>query len=120
MELVEDKHSSKFNVTKYKEGTIIINNNTFTQPIVFHDKKIAYFKITKPNLISINDMEKYLNSTDLILIGTGEFNIIPNEILIKEMCDRSKGLEFMNTISACKTHNLLISENRSFVTILYP
>ena len=66
------------------------------------------------------DIEKYVHSVDLLLIGTGANTIIPNEKLIRIMFDKKKGLEFMNTQSACKTHNLLLSENRSFSSILYP
>ena len=57
---------------------------------------------------------------NLVLIGTGEKNIILSQELIKHMHKLNKGLEFMNTESGCKTHNLLLSEKRSFVSILYP
>ena len=74
------------------------------------------FKVkNQPNL-----SENYFASVNLVLIGTGEKNIILSQELIKHMHKLNKGLEFMNTESACKTHNLLLSEKRSFVSILYP
>ena len=45
--------------------------------------------------------------------------ITKQEGIEKEILD-VKGLEFMNTESACKTHNLLLSERRLFTSILYP
>jgi len=45
---------------------------------------------------------------------------LPNQDLIEQMYKKNKGLEFMNTDSACKTHNVLLSENRSFISVLYP
>jgi uncharacterized protein len=56
----------------------------------------------------------------MILIGTGVDVILPDEGFIRVLHEKNKGLEFMNTTSACKTHNLLLSENRSFISILYP
>lgn len=120
MELVEDKHSSDFNIIKYSSGSIIIGERTHSKPIIFFDSKISTFKILHPNLISFTDIEEYLSIVDLLLIGTGINTILPNEELIKIMFEKHKGLEFMNTESACKTHNLLLSENRSFTSILYP
>jgi len=120
MELVEDKHNSDFNIISYSNGSIKISENTYSKPIIFSNSKISYFKIIQPKLINYIDIEEYLNSVDLLLIGTGAGTIILNEELIKIMFEKNKGLEFMNTQSACKTHNLLLSENRSFSSILYP
>ena len=120
MELVEDKHNSDFNIKKYINSTIIINNISYSEPIIFFERKISNFSIDRPNLISINDIEKYLDSITLVLIGTGESTILPNQDFIELMYKKNKGLEFMNTDSACKTHNILLSENRSFISILYP
>ncbi len=120
MELVEDKHSSDFNILKYFDDTIIIGKKSYSEPIIFFDLTINNFNIRDPNTINYKDIEQYLHSVDLLLIGTGSDTIIPNEALIKTMFEKKKGLEFMNTESACKTHNLLLSENRSFSSILYP
>ena len=120
MELVEDKNNSDFNIKKYINNTIIINDNSYPEPIIIFDKKISNFSIDKPNLININDIEQYLDSITLVLIGTGESTILPNQDLIELMYKKNKGLEFMNTDSACKTHNILLSESRSFISILYP
>ena len=120
MELVEDKHNSDFNIKKYINNTIIINKISYSEPIIFFERKISNFSIDKPNLINIDDIEKYLDSITLVLIGTGESTILPNQNFIDFMYKKNKGLEFMNTDSACKTHNILLSENRSFISILYP
>tara|TARA_B100000965_G_scaffold299255_1_gene257616 strand:- start:1167 stop:1529 length:363 start_codon:yes stop_codon:yes gene_type:complete len=120
MELVEDKHNSDFNIIKYSHGSITINEKTYCEPIIFSNSKISDFKISHPNLITYTNIEKYLDSVDLLLVGTGLETVILNEELIKIMFEKNKGLEFMNTQSACKTHNLLLSENRSFSSILYP
>ena len=120
MELVEDKNNNNFNVKKYSDRTIYFSNSNYTEPIVFHQDSISTFTVLKPESISINDLHNYILSVNLLLIGTGKKNIILSQELIKHMHRLNKGLEFMNTESACKTHNLLLSEKRSFVSILYP
>ena len=120
MELVEDKNNNNFNIKKYSERTLYFSNSNYTEPIVFHQNNISTFPILKPESITIKDLHDYLESVNLLLIGTGKKNIILSQELIKHMHKLQKGLEFMNTESACKTHNLLLSEKRTFVSILYP
>ena len=120
MELVEDKNNNNFNIKKYSDRTIYFSNSDYTEPIVFSQDTISTFAVHKPELITINDLHNYILSVNLLLIGTGKKNIILSQELIKHMHRLNKGLEFMNTESACKTHNLLLSEKRSFVSILYP
>ena len=120
MELVEDKNNNNFNIKKYSDRTIYFSNSNYIEPIVFHQDNISAFSVLKPESITIKDLQNYFASVNLVLIGTGEKNIILSQELIKHMHKLNKGLEFMNTESACKTHNLLLSEKRSFTSILYP
>jgi uncharacterized protein len=120
MELVEDKYTNDFSINKYSNNTIIINNFSYKKPIIYDQKEIILFSVLDSYLIQLKDIEKHLDAIDMVLIGTGIDVIIPNEDFIKILHERNKGLEFMNTTSACKTHNLLLSENRSFISILYP
>ena len=120
MELVEDKNLNNFNIKKYVNKTIFLNEKTYSEPIVFHNNSILPFHVKKSSNISLDDIEVYISTSDLILIGTGEKNVLLNQDLIRNMQNYGKGLEFMNTDSACKTHNLLLSERRLFTSILYP
>ena len=120
MELVEDKNNNNFNIKKYSNRTIYFSNSNHVEPVVFHQNNISTFSVLKPESITIKDLHNYLASVNLVLIGTGEKNIILSQELIKQMHKLNKGLELMNTKTACQTHNLLLSEKRSFVSILYP
>ena len=44
--------------------------------------KISAFSIANPKIIMIADLEGFLSTIDLILIGTGEKNILLNQDLI--------------------------------------
>ena len=43
MELVEDKHNSDFNINKYVDNTITINGTSFSEPIIFFERKCFSF-----------------------------------------------------------------------------
>ena len=72
MELVEDKNLNNFNIKKYVNKTIFLNEKTYSEPVVFHNNSILTFHIKKPSNISLDDIEVYISTSDLILIGTGE------------------------------------------------
>mgnify|MGYP001214139911 FL=1 len=120
MELVEDKHNSQFQIKNYRNESIVIGDQIFNYPIIFVNGSIEKFAVNKPGSINFNDIRKILCDVEILLIGTGKVNVILDENLINLVYQAQKGLEFMNTESACKTHNLLLSENRSFSSILYP
>ena len=49
---------------------------------------------------------------DIILIGTGPEQCIPDMILFREFIDRGQSIEFMNSAAACRTYNILAIESR--------
>lgn len=120
MELVEDKYTNDFSINKYSDATIVISNFSYKKPIIYNQKEIILFPVASSKLIQLKDIEKYLDIIDMILIGTGTEVVLPDQDFIRVLHEKNKGLEFMNTTSACKTHNLLLSENRSFISIFYP
>ena len=85
MELVEDKHTGNFIVKRYSSNTIFFTNDKYDEPIIFYCDNISKFSISHPSKITINDIEKYLSTVSVILIGTGERSILLNETLIHKM-----------------------------------
>ena len=83
MELVEDKNNNHFNIKKYSDRTIYFSNSNYIEPIVFHQDNISTFSVLKPESITIKDLQNYFASVNLVLIGTGEKNIILSQDLIK-------------------------------------
>ena len=49
---------------------------------------------------------------DIILIGTGPEQCIPDMVLFREFIDRGQSIEFMNSAAACRTYNILAIEQR--------
>jgi len=57
---------------------------------------------------------------EVVLIGTGPVQKFPQPELLMCFYRRQVGVEFMSTDAACRTFNVLVSENRNVVAALLP
>jgi uncharacterized protein len=57
---------------------------------------------------------------ELVLLGTGERQQFPPAQLMMEFYRRGVGAEVMSTAAACRTFNVLVSEQRLVVAALMP
>ena len=57
---------------------------------------------------------------ELVLMGTGERQVFLAPELLMVFYGQSVGIEVMNTQAACRTFNVLVSEDRNVVAALMP
>ena len=57
---------------------------------------------------------------ELVLMGTGEHQVFLAPELLMVFYRQSVGIEVMNTQAACRTFNVLVSEDRNVVAALMP
>jgi uncharacterized protein len=70
--------------------------------------------------LSIDDLAPLIAAQpELIIVGTGEKQVLPNRDLMFAMARRGVGLEMMDTAAAARTFNVLLSEGRSVAAALY-
>jgi uncharacterized protein len=55
---------------------------------------------------------------EVLLLGTGIVQVFPPPMLAAEFAQRGIGLEVMNTAAACRTFNILLSEDRRVAAAL--
>ena len=55
---------------------------------------------------------------ELVLLGTGSRQRFPKPALLRPLMARRIGIETMNTAAACRTYNVLLSEDRAVVAAL--
>ena len=56
---------------------------------------------------------------ELILLGTGNQQLLPDRDLMFAMARRGIGLEVMDTPAAARTFNVLVGEGRSVAAVLF-
>ena len=118
MELTLQKNLSKFYIKSFTEKSIIIGDNEYTDNIIIYDK-IRPWNIKKSELFNLDSYNTLVtHNPDIIIIGCGNKQILPTQEFIEYFTSNSIGVEIMTTESACKTFNILISEQRKAIACL--
>jgi len=116
MELTLDPNKPKNFIRNYENNKIYIGKTIFSHNLLISDKSIGKWVVNDTSNLVNDDMKDILLfKPEIIIIGTGESQIMPSNEIINFIHDKKIGLEFMITESACKTFNLLISEGRKVV-----
>ncbi len=109
-------------VTGYGEGFFVINQKKIcTHILMSRDKIFQIAEIDKKKTLSIEDVGYSKNNDWILLIGVGATYLdFPKKTieLYKRKYDDIP-IEIMDTGAACRTYNILISENRNVIAILY-
>lgn len=58
------------------------------------------------------------HTSELVLLGTGDTQIFPQNSVLTELLKQGIGVEVMDTVSACRTFNVLTAEYRSPLAML--
>ena len=116
MELTLDPNKPKNFIRNYENNKLYIGKTTFSHNLLISEESIGKWIINDINNLVNNDMKNILLlKPEIIIIGTGENQIMPSNEIMSFIHGKKIGLEFMITESACKTFNLLISEGRKVV-----
>ena len=107
----------KIKIHGYGKNKFLISGKKYTNPILILKNKV----IQKKNLKINNLKKKFLN--DIILKNKLDFLVLGvNTKKIKGSClnKRNSKIELMSTGAACRTLNLLLSEERNIGALLFP
>ena len=71
--------------------------------------------------LTIDDLALLIETDpELIVLGTGNQQLLPDRDLMFAMARRGIGLEVMDTPAAARTFNVLVGEGRSVAAVLFP
>ena len=87
--------------------------------IIGIDKIIYPWKHPDVADLDISDFEPVFDgNTEVILLGTGTKQVFPDRYLLTKILTKGVGIEVMDSTSACRTFNLLVSEYRRPLAML--
>jgi uncharacterized protein len=119
MELELDKGSG-IRIEAYEPGKIRINGQTYTHSLLLTPEKIiadwrpqSFADLNKDDFQPVLDLQP-----TIILLGVGTTFHFPAHTLLSDIHAARIGLETMTTDAACRTYNLLMSEDRNVVACL--
>ncbi len=120
MQLCLDNQTAKYQVKGYKPGAIQVNDDWLFTSIVISASELIHpwspNSITEINHSHIDSLISM--SPEIILFGSGsKMEFIDPKLLIS-IQQQGIGVECMDTKAACRTFNILLSENRHALAAL--
>ena len=121
MKFSEEIQSTYNNITRYGAGYVQIKDKMVNTSVVINvDELLADWRPKDLSELTVEDCSLLIQSKpDVIILGTGEKQEFPNRSIIKFFAQQQIGLEVMDTAAACRTFNILLSEDRNVVAGLF-
>ena len=114
MELTLQANKSSIFIKNYENKCFYIGDTSYKHNIIILNNEISEWKIPNINMLKIDDFYNIIDAEpEIIIVGTGAEPVLPKIEISRVIQNRNIGIEFMKTESACKTFNLLISEERN-------
>ena len=100
---------------------IRVGNRKFTDTIALTTRDVieSWESCPVDELDESNFAELLDTRPELVVLGTGRENRFPPRELVFAFARRGVGLEVMDTRAAARTFNVLVSEGRRVVAVLY-
>jgi uncharacterized protein len=114
MDITQDFADANFIITGYKPGCVFINNEPHEKSIIVNPETlISPWDVTDISGLNETTLEAiFKDPPEIVILGTGEFLVLPEPKIIALFAQHRIGLEFMNTSAACRTYGILIAEGR--------
>ena len=103
-------------------GQFLIGDRIWSEPIALTPTGVleSWAAPSVENL-SIESLGTLLDlGPELMIVGTGSQQLLPNRDLMFAMARSGVGLEIMDTPACARTFNVLLAEGRSVAAVLYP
>lgn len=121
MKLEFDQPSTMPSISAYSKGGITIGGRLLVEPFVVSGDDIL-FGLLPPsvNAIASEHIEKLVKlERSIILIGTGQKQILFDARVLLPALQSGVGVEVMNSAAACRSYNILVAENRAVAGAFY-
>ena len=108
-------------IESYSKGQIRVNGETYHSSLVIAPDSIQkdilpenFGDLTKSHIESIQPL-----SPEVLIIGTGQKLLFPDEDILSPLINNQTGYEIMDTGAACRSFNFLIGEGRVVVLAVF-
>jgi len=120
MKFHEIKSESLNLITDYSDSSVSIGNKIINHSsIIFPDSMIENIDLQKVSDFNSRNIKKiYDLSPEIILIGSVGDEKITSPDQFNKFYDKNISVEVMNLHAACRTFNILISEQRKVALVL--
>ncbi len=122
MKLHADQNPSLNTITAYGDGYVEINGQRHTGPLVIRPEgDILVWDVETFDVLAAAHFEALLaHAPEVVILGTGPRQRFPHPRLTMALAQARIGVEVMATGAACRTYNILMSEDRKVLAALLP
>jgi uncharacterized protein len=120
MKMSLDGADGAYRIQGYADGEIRLNEVRYGESLVVAPDTLitewgpgSLDALRAADLRAVHELDP-----EVVLLGTGTQQIFPGRELMLGMLEKGIGLEVMDTASACRTYNVLMSEGRRVVAAL--
>jgi uncharacterized protein len=111
-------------IDAYGSEGIVIGGRRFTRGLIVTPQRVLDdWGPADPASLRLAHLEALLEQApdaQVMVLGTGAYQVFPDPTLYVAITRRGVGLEVMDTGAACRTYNILMSEGRRVVAGLMP
>ena len=106
-------------IKSYSPKSVTVKNKVYKNNIIIPSKKAIIELNIKFNDFKIDNFPlEVLDEVNLVIIGYNTFSNNKTPLLF-QLNEKSTGSEIMNLESTYRTHNILLSEERNFCSIIF-
>lgn len=115
-----DNGESIYPIRSYGENGFDIGNETYNSSVIVSPSKL----ISNWQVDSIEDIEQdsildiLKLQPEIVIFGTGKKLLFPEISKFKALINNNIGYEFMDTMAACRSYSILMSEGRKVAAAL--
>ena len=120
MKFAQDQINSTYLIEAYETGFIQVGNTEFRHNLLLMPNRLR----EAWNINGMDDLSEDAlgqltsHEPDVILIGSGAVQQFPHPALFLPLIEAGIGYEIMPTHAACRTYNILLSEDRRVLAAL--
>lgn len=120
MRLTEDTGPGVNIIRAYADGELWIKDRVFRGTVIVS----ASLVLVQPDIRDVSDLAAFdaslilAHSPEVVLLGTGRRQHFPDPKFGARYLNSGVGFEAMDTGAACRTFNVLVSEQRRVVALL--
>lgn len=98
----------------YGNGVLMVNEEPYETNLLIFPDSLAEWTPKSVQDLKIGDFDIFIDRRpDIVILGTGANQQFPSVDLRRELAKAQIQLDVMDTAAACRTYNLLVSEDRN-------
>ena len=103
----------------YGEGFVVVNGRRHEHNLIVTPEQLLPWSVASFNALGEADFEAILAlNPEILLLGTGAKQRFPHPRLTRALAAKRIGVEAMDLQAACRTYNILMSEERRVVAAI--